>query len=331
MSIIPKSVIDDWYKQYDENSPLWTQYPEIDRKTVLELVEYDRQIVQVLCADSRKPYLAPHDEPRHTATAGAPLAGKSTILDQTIAQSPERYAHSVLIDPDRYGMNLMAGTYHGYLMSAGMIANAPDYSYAQQRAYNIARPASNFITLELLNNAVEQQFDIVHGTTMTGGAIRSLMGSLKQKGYGIHLMLCGAEDSMRAEAQEYRARVQGYYQSTPEEVRSKGIAFPQKMADYFELADSLDIYWREDITANAIKAATYENGRRTILDQAAFISFTNKYEADRFILARPENGQPILLPAFSSIEQSYGQRRFSSPAAPAPGGEPGNDPQNLPG
>lgn len=316
MSIIPQAVIDNWVSQYDESSDLWTKYPELTAEKsglMKQLADLDRPILQQICFQNATPVTG--RKPVYVATAGAPLAGKSTIIEQEMAANPARYGNIVKVDPDRWGMSFMTNAYHGHLMAAGTIANAPDFETAQSRAYDVARPASNYLTLEILNQAADANYDIAHGTTMTGPHIRSLINGLKDEGYEIDLMLCSAEDDMRADAQQYRANVQGYYQSTPEDVRSKGIAFPQKMADYFELADNLSLFWRDGVTENGIKAATYENGQKTILDQDAYDSFVNKYEADRHALATGQHGDIVKLPAFEDVEKLY-TARFSSKATP---------------
>ena len=328
MGVIPQSVIDDWYSKYAGDSTLWTKYPEIGTEKaglISELVERDRPILHQICFQNAQPVEG--RKPIYVATAGAPLAGKSTVLEQEMAGNPERYRNIVKVDPDRWGMLFMANTYHGHLMAASIVANAPDFQTAQGRAYDIARPGSNFLTLEILNEAVDGNYDIAHGTTMTGEHIKDLLSGLKQKGYEIDLLLCGAEDEMRADAQQYRANVQGYYQSTPDEVISKGIAFPQKMKDYFELGDNLAVFWRDGVIDNAVKAAVYTNGQRIILDQRAYDRFVNKYKADCYALACPESGASVVLPSFSDVEQLY-LSRFTRDAAPKADAD-GNGPKPI--
>lgn len=322
MSVIPQKTIDDLLAQYDADSSLWQSYPELEDERnglILELMALDRPIIHQVSFQASRPVVG--RKPIYLATAGAPLAGKSTILEKEMSDNPERYGHAVKVDPDRWGISLMANMYHGHLMAAGMLANAPDFETAQRRAYDIARPASNIFSHENLNEAAAQGYDIAHGTTMTGPHIRSLLCALKGKGYEIDLLLCSAEDDMRADAQDYRSKVQGYYQSTPEDVRSKGQAFPKKVQDYFELADNLALFWRSDVTGNAVKAAVYTEGQKIILDQAAYDSFVNKYEADRYALANPEGeAEPVFLPSFVEVEQLY-LSRFGPDGTPKAGAD----------
>lgn len=327
MSVIPDSVIDNWRSQYGDDSPLWTKYPEMrkEKSRLMSGIELDRRVVHQACFRDARP--AEGRKPVCVATAGAPLAGKSTVIEQEIIANPERYGNVVKVDPDRWSMLFMVNTYHAQLMSAAAIADAPDFQVAQSRAYDIARPASNILSLEILNEAVEGRYDLAHGTTMTGPNIRDLLSDLKRQGYEIDLFLCGAEDDMRADAQQYRAHVQGYYQSTPEEVKSKGIAFPKKMKDYFDLADNLVVFWRGGVTENAIKAAVYTGGSKTVLNQDAYESFVNKYEADRFALSRPEGGESVFLPSFADVEQLYLSRLTRGAALGVDRG--GNDPSPV--
>ena len=312
MSIIPDHVIKHWHSQYSDGSALWTQYPEINPEYIRLLVEKDRSVVYEICFRNIGPVQG--QKPVYVATAGAPLAGKSTILEQEITKNPDHYGNLVKVDPDRWGMLFMINTYHGYLMSASTVADADKFETAQRRAYDVARPGSNILTLEILNKAVEGRYDIAHGTTMTGNHINTLLSGLKDHGYEIDLFLCGASDEMRAEAQKYRATVQGYYQATAEEIISKGKVFPQRMVDYFKFADNLAVFWRNGVTENAIKAATYTNGRKTIVNQEAYTCFVEKYETDCHALADPEDGKPITLPGFVNIEKLYFDR-FSHDAS----------------
>lgn len=318
MSVIPDFVIENWKQQYDEGSELWAKYPEFDymsRQMIRDLASRDEQTVRV--AALPKGGFISQAAPLYLATAGAPLAGKSTVLDFNLASRPGLRDEAVKIDPDRWGMMFMANLYHGYLMSAGMVANVPDgegYSYAQQRAYDIARPASNYITLELMNEAVEKKCHIVHGTTMTSPHISGLLKSLRGEGYELELLLCAAPDHLRAEAAEYRANVQGYYQATPEDVKSKGVDFPKRLKDYFALADRLSLYWRDSqVTSRAAKVAVLQNGQMGVTDQHGFDYFANEYSSKRaFINASEEDEKKKLLdlPELTDMyEQQFHRRR----------------------
>jgi len=248
--VIPKSVIEGWLKQYAADSTLAAQYPEINLDKIVALMSRDCPIVRDLCfagtlPSTRKVYLA---------TAGAPCAGKSTILEQVML-SNNRYGNLVKVDPDRWGMAYMVHSYTAYMMGAAMTANAVDFKAAQVRAYNVCRPASNVISLEIMNEAVE-------------------------KGYAIDLLVCMASDETRAASATHRSTNQGYYQSTPEDVRDKGILLTQRMETLFNHADNLSFFWRDGAISNAVLAGTIKEDSLDIIDEAAWNALSAKHDAD---------------------------------------------------
>ena len=273
--IIPQFVIAGWMEQYDSGQ-LAEQYPEVNLTKIVQLMSKDRPIVRDICFDGT----TPTEQKIYLATAGAPCAGKSTILEQVML-SNNRYSNLVKVDPDRWGMLYMLYTYTAYMMGAAMTANAESYKAAQVRAYDVCRPASNILTLEIMNEAVDKGYSLVHGTTMTGAHVGSLMANLSEKGYEIDLIICMASDETRAQAAAHRSNVQGYYQSTPEDVREKGILLPQRMETYFLYADNLSFFWREDSTSNAVLVAKSMKGSNLeIIDEIGWSMLSSKHNAD---------------------------------------------------
>ena len=273
--VIPQSVIDGWLKHYSDGR-LAAQYPEIDFGRIVELMHKDRAIVRDLCFEGT----TPSEQKVYLATAGAPCAGKSTVLEQVML-SNSRYSNLVKVDPDRWGMAYMVNMYTAYMMAAGMTANATDFVSAQVRSYNVCRPASNILTLEVMNEAVERGFSIAHGTTLTGPHVGSLMANLSQQGYAIDLLVCMASDETRAASAAHRCAAQGYYQSTPDDVFNKGILLTQRMETFFTHADNLSFFWRESAASNAVLAATsIKGGGLEILAEDAFYALTEKHNAD---------------------------------------------------
>jgi hypothetical protein len=326
MNVIPDFVIDDWKKQYDEGSELWAKYPEFDaqdRQMIRSLAALDEQVVRN-AALPRGGFVT-QACPLYLPSAGAPLAGKSTVMDFTLAARPGLRDEAVKVDPDRWGMTFMMNLYHGYLMSAGMVADVPageGYSYAQRRAYDIARPASNYITLELMNEAVEKKCHIVHGTTMTSPHAAGLLQNMRSNGYEIEMLLCGAFDSTRAAAAEYRANVQGYYQATPEDVKSKGDDFPRRLKDYFANADRLQLFWRgalseqtfEDggVTEKAVNIATLQNGAMDVKHKYGMQLFERDYDMKRgkiYVDSKKEEQLPSAKELVDIYAETFRQRR----------------------
>lgn len=304
MGVIPDFVNEALEAEYAADGALFQKYPEMlpHRNEILKLIEEDRAIV----TDIVRRGALRSSKPLYVAPAAAPLAGKTTILEGHIADKPELFKSGVYADPDQTGIPLMANLYHRFLMSSLMKADKRGFEYVQRRAYDIARPASNIFTNDNINWAIENGINLAHGTTMTSPFAGSLLKSIKDNGYRVKLMLVGAEDDMRAEGQQYRAKEQGFYQSTPEDVRDKGLLFPQRMEDYFQHADELDIYWRDGVTEDATLAAVFKDGRIDIKDMDAYQRFTNKYDEDCLKLARPEEGRKAIhLPKFETYEAQY--------------------------
>ena len=277
---VPKFVIDDWKNQYSVNSDVFTQYglSVEEQSTFLELVARDEEICRNFAfANAKKPE---GRNPIYLATAGAPLAGKSTELDRAVQDKDGEYYHTVRIDPDVWTMKTMIHSYQGHMMSQGLIADADSFKDAQIKAYDLCRPASNYYSLENMNEAVERKLDIAHGTTMTSEHAGKMLDNYKNNGYDIHLIVVAAPDDIRGEASSYRQKTQANYQSTPEDVISKGAAFHDRMSTYFEKADKLVLKWRTAVQGDAEVAAIYENGQKTVVNEEAYNDFVTFYQGD---------------------------------------------------
>jgi predicted ABC-type ATPase len=314
MIITSENFIQSWKDQYAPNADIWKQYPEVDRQHFLSLVAKDEEAIRAKYLDSLNGR-AKDMNPFYVATAGAPLAGKTTLLDQFLENTSRIFGR---VDPDPWGMLEMQNAYIDYLMNLPISTlnlktgknrtlTKEEIKYEKGvRAYNVARPASNYITLKIQNELAERGHNIAHGTTLTSPHIRHPLTALKAKGYQVHILLCGAPDEVRLEGQDYRAREQGYYQATPEDVIQKGEMFPQRFEDYFAFADSMDMYWRIGVTEDAILAASYSYGQMEIFNLEAYFSFINKYNQDRVYLARKD--EPVTLPDFSEHESAFAKR-----------------------
>ena len=53
------------------------------------------------------------------------------------------------------------------------------------------------------------------------------------------------------------------------------------MIDYFMFADTLYLYWRDDLSSLESLAAILENGKLTVFDKEAYHKFMAKHERDR--------------------------------------------------
>ena len=291
-------------REYEADSPLWKKYPEFthaERERMRQLGALDRQVVHELAF--RDAQEVPAGAPCvYLATAGAPAAGKTTLLEQELHENP-RYAGAVRTDPDVYAMRSMVHTYHDFLMSPRFAVTASSHRVAQRRAYDVARAWSNVLANEVLNAAFAGRYHIAHGTTLTGDGVPALLSGMRASGREVDLLLCYATDDVRLEAVQ-RRELQGNYQADPEDVRNKGRLFPTRFPVYFEHADNLTLFWRPAAAASAVRAATYAQGKRNVLDPVAFQAFVEQFDSARKTLG----GQPNCPPLFGELEARFAAR-----------------------
>lgn len=262
----------------------------------IELIEKDLAVVRSVCLSSAQ---APSSR-FYLATAGAPGARKTTILEKFVAVHPE-YQRGVYIDPDPRTLRFMVHTYYAESLSPLTISQAPNFETVIQNAYNRWRAASNYIVLTLFEEAVGAGQSVVYGTTSTGAHIPHFLAKLKENGYRVVLLLCSCSDNLRYKAVEYRNQTVRFCQSSPEDAISKGKFFPQRMQAYFDHADELYFYWSDDLFSQERLAATWQEGELKVLDSEAMQRFENKYEEDRAAL----KVEGISIPSFNSYFSKF--------------------------
>lgn len=240
-------------------------------------IEQDLKVVRSICCKSPKKW---NKKPVYLATAGSPGARKSTILERFLKNNPS-FSEITYVDPDQRALRFMVHTYYSQSLSAFAIADFQNYLLATKAAYEKWRGASNYIALTLLEEAFAQRRDIAHGTTCTGEHIPSFLSKVQDAGYEIVLLLCSCEDAFRQRAIQYRNEEQKFYQSTPKDALAKGKLFPQRMLAYFTYADTLYLFWSDDLATPERCAAVFAEGNLEVVDDDAFNHFINKYEADR--------------------------------------------------
>ena len=245
-------------------------YSEKEKEEIAKDLQVVRSVCQVSEALSK-------EKPLYLASAGGPGSRKSTILERFIQNHPE-YQSGVYLDPDQRALKFMAHTYYSQSLNALQAASNPNYLEIQKAAYEKWRGASNYMTFVLLEEAFEKRANIIHGTTLTGAYVPEFLQKLKAEGYHITLVLCYCEDDVRKEAVEYRNSEQRFYQSTPED----GL-FIENLSFYFEYADTLHLYWSDDLLAEERLAATFDQGEMHVYDGCACIldRFITKFENDR--------------------------------------------------
>ena len=264
-NVVPEEVVQSLRKGYSEEEQV--------------LLDSDLEYIRSLVFRRAK---QPKDrKPIYLATAGAPGARKSTILESYLKGKPE-LGDVVYVDPDQRALRFMGNTYYGRSLSNFQISQASDYQTAQKSAYDYWRAGSNYIANTLLNEAVAGGFDIAHGTTLTGPYSGALLKKLRESGYQIVLVLCGAEDKLRMETVQHRNEVQGFYQTDPKDVEMKALLFPKRLKDYFENADTLWFHWSETLTSS-MKPAAYisiENKKFDIFSEDLYRKFVAKIDED---------------------------------------------------
>lgn len=269
----------------------------------IKAIEKDLKVVRDIClTKDDKTHVG--DKPLYLATAGGPGARKTTILERFL-KSKYPSSNIVYLDPDPRTLKYMVHTYYQSL-SALNIAEQQNYSTVIKNAYNKWRYASTYIASTLLEEAFSNKRDIAFGTTSTGEHIPKFLDKVKNAGYEIVLLLCSAEDNFKKQAIQYRNEEQRFYQSSPEDIVNKGKFFPQRMRAYFTYADTLYLFWNDDLFSREKLAAILNKGNLQVVDNEALTHFINKFEADRDSLMK--EGKNI--PSWSELLSLY-QSRFN--------------------
>lgn len=252
-------------------------------------INKDLEIIRNICLPKSTSELD-QQKPIYLATAGAPGARKTTILEKFLKNS-QLETSFVYLDPDQRALKWMAHTY-GQSLSAFFTSQYPDYNLAVKAAYNKWREASTYIALTLLEEALTQKSNIAFGTTSTADYVPNFFLKLKDHGYDIVLLLCSCEDKFREEAINYRNEVQKFYQSSPEDALSKGKFFPQRMPSYFSFADTLYLFWSDDLNHSERLAGILKKGELEVIDCDALNRFIQKFEMDRALLQNENQNIP---------------------------------------
>lgn len=264
---------------------------EIYTDREVDLIKKDLEVIRGICFENSRPT----NSRFYLATAGAPGARKTTILEKFIETHPE-YQMGVYVDPDARALRFMVHTYYAQSLTPLAISKTSDYGQVIKNAYHKWRPGSNYISLTLFEEAAAKGLSIIHGTTLTGTHIPTFFAKLKENGYQIVLLLCSCSDNFRQKAIEYRNQVVRFYQSSPEEAIAKGKFFSQKIGTYFAYADLIYFYWSDDLFTPECLAAVWQKGALKIHDKDAMERFVEKYEMDREALAF----QGKILPPFKN-------------------------------
>lgn len=239
-----------------------------------DLIKKDLEIIRDLSFCGK---VAAQERPVYIASSGGPGACKSTILENFL-QTKENF---VYVDPDIRALKHMVYTYMQEL-TPYKVSQAQSYKDLLVHAYNVWRPASNYIANQLINEAYEKNFNIAHGTTLTSPSIELFFKKLQQKNYKIILLLCYASSETRIKIDEHRTQAQAFFQVDPQDIVTKGAFFPQRFPLYFKYADEIHFYWTQDLQAWTKYAAIYEKKKPFVVhDEQAWKAFLNQYDNDR--------------------------------------------------
>jgi predicted ABC-type ATPase len=238
MKVIPQAIINSFLSDYASDSDLRSQYAEEVDLVVYHLEEDLKRIAEI-----NKPRVRVISRKSYVATAGAPLTKKSTYLDRLI-NAGMRWCEFVLVDPDRYVMPFMAS--YQTLMSPGRKARL-GLAKCGEIAYLVCRGASNYIASLILNDSVENQLQIAHGTTLSSPqGSRALLTGIRKAGYRITINLFAAPNEVRKKLDNWRKVNEGYYQVSDTDFLTKGNAWASNLDLYLEFADSFSIFWSSD-------------------------------------------------------------------------------------
>lgn len=253
-------------------------YSQIEQENIeKDLQEIRQKIFKGITTESTPDYIG---------TAGGPGASKTTILEQKINK------HQV-IDPDQI-LKLMT---HTYLQDISLNHGGEEKPMSGKEAYEKWRNASNYIANSLLNEAFANHYPVFHGTTATGEKIKNFYSSLKSQGYRIVLYLCYSTPENRIAAIHHRNNIEGFFQVTTEDIRQKGIWFPERFPVYFDYADELHFFWTDSFTKGSDYVASMHRGKDVvILNKGAFQSFSDQYKKDT---------QGKSLPSLEALIQSF--------------------------
>jgi predicted ABC-type ATPase len=261
-ALIPLSVVNENLKTYSNEE--------------ISLIQEDLSNIRRLVFRGKKKSKHPY----YLGTAGGPGASKSTILETILHEDPT-ITNVAYIDPDPQSLRLMINTYLTQSLSFYKISKEKTFEETQRNAYNYWRAGSNYIAQTLLNKAVEEKYNIAHGTTSTAPVIEKFYQTLKKQGYKIHLVLCYAPNEARGASIEHRVKTQSNYQSTPEDAIAKGKMFAERFPVYFKYADTLRLYWTCHFSTGSKEVARLEKGKLIIKDEAGYQMFVKQYEEDR--------------------------------------------------
>lgn len=269
---LPKAVLESYFdgKAFDNK----TSYTDEERM----LLEWDINAIWDRMVLQRSA------TPTAVITAGAPGAGKTTLMERVMKENIP------YIDPDAVCLKKMDLTYGaGIKALSTMKFNSPAAELsARLDLYSKWRPGSNAANHVILANLIRKNSDFYFGTTATSPGAANLFKLLKERGYRIKLLHITAPDDVRWAS--IRERDKTFVQTTQEDVKEKGLLLPQRIQDtYLKFADEIEFFYRGAVNENGTLAATWtkEEGL-AIQDVAVYGQIKKVHNAICDLLKRPE-------------------------------------------
>lgn len=223
--------------------------------------------------------------PEAVMTAGAPGAGKTTLLRQTIEQAPEEPKFPYIC-PDDICLKSQKRTY------LADIEQAQDSASLRRNAYTKWRPASNGATHLILAHLIKEKIPFYFGTTSSSDKTGQFFAFLKSQKYTIRVIHVSALNDVRFASIQKRDKT--FIQTTEKDTYEKGLLVPQRINDaYLKYADVIDFYYRPNVDANAIHAATWVRedgiqGSLKVTNEKAYTQVKDVHNKAIAVLKRPD-------------------------------------------
>jgi len=224
--------------------------------------------------------------PMAVITAGAPGAGKTTVMREDLQKELAAGKKFAYIDPDDVCLKSQTRTY---------LADIEKSPQAGKEAYNEWRSGSNAANHLVLANLIREKFAFYFGTTSTGPVTFKFFDFLKKQGYQIRLIYVAAPDDVRWKSIQERDKT--FIQTTEKDTREKGDLLPQRINDTFlAYADVIEFHYRDAVDQKAAHTATWvrhtdardSRGTLCIVDSAKYKQIKDIHNAVVARLQRPD-------------------------------------------
>jgi len=235
-------------------------------------------------------------------TAGAPGAGKTTLMRSVIAAEKLKGRNYAYVCPDDTCLKSFHRTYEldlkSFIIPVQYLGTAgKSYLYDLHRisVYNRWRPASNGAAQLIIAHLILNNVSFYYGTTSSGSTPGNFFEFLKDRGYKIRLLYVFAPDDIRYDSVHERDKT--FVQTTRIDVSDKGLLVTQRIANPFlKYADEIEFYYRDQVKAPAHLAAKWERssqaagkgGELTIYHNEKYDSVVKTHNAACDVLKRSD-------------------------------------------